>query len=261
MLAAGDLGGIRLLVMAQPYYLTQDQADALDRWVRAGGVLLSDAHLAGYDGSTGRHCAVLPGCGLSERWGIREVESTSSRHLPRSAGPASDAAGGILFPVRMADGSTAWGAHRYAVLAGDAIQPLARFDEAGPCVARLAVGAGQVFYCGTNAAQAAAEGAPALLETLLRAAAGAARIAPTAGARAAEAETVHVDLLEDDGVATFAVVVSRATTVRRVHLSTRGTWRGVFTGTCWRFDGATEVDVPTRFVDLFAIEDGPRRPA
>ncbi len=96
MLAAGELrrelDGLRLLVMPNPYFLTQAQADALDRWVKAGGVLLCDAHLAGYDGTTGRHGRVLPGCGLAESWGIREIESTSSHHLPRGSGPAFDLA-------------------------------------------------------------------------------------------------------------------------------------------------------------------------
>ncbi|HOS44499.1 MAG TPA: beta-galactosidase, partial [Armatimonadota bacterium] len=81
MLADGALDGIRLLIMPCCYYLTQPEIDALDRWVRAGGILLNEAHLAGYNGTTGRHSRVLPGGGLAERWGIHEMESTSSFHL------------------------------------------------------------------------------------------------------------------------------------------------------------------------------------
>ena len=97
MLSAGELDGLKLLIMPSCYYVTQGEAEALDRWVRAGGVLLCEAHLAGYNGTTGRHSRTVPGCGLAEAWGIRESDTTSprqacanrtpSRVLPEAVGP------------------------------------------------------------------------------------------------------------------------------------------------------------------------------
>lgn len=258
MLAAGELEGLRLLVMPTPYYVTKPQADALDRWVKAGGVLLCDAHLAGYDGTTGRHARVLPGCGLAESWGIRELESTSSRHLPKTA------ADGLLFPIRFTDGEVAWGAHRYAILGGSGLEALGSREGDGPCIARVAVGAGQVFYCGTDVTRAAAAGAPAALERMLRLASGAAGIAATAVVRADLPGTVHLDLLEIEGRPAFAVVTSRADADQRVriggHGAWRGTWRGLFDGERWEIGAETEVPVRARFAELFVIEAaGPDR--
>ncbi|NQT52310.1 beta-galactosidase [bacterium] len=85
MLAEGDLEGLKLLVMPSPYYVTEAEAAQLDAWVRRGGVALVEAHLAGYNGTTGRHSRVLPGCGLAEAWGLRETETTAVRHLPVDA--------------------------------------------------------------------------------------------------------------------------------------------------------------------------------
>ena len=84
-LAEGDLEGLKLLVMPSPYFVTEAEASQLDAWVRRGGVALVEAHLAGYDGTTGRHSRILPGCGLAEAWGLRETETTAVRYLPVDA--------------------------------------------------------------------------------------------------------------------------------------------------------------------------------
>jgi hypothetical protein len=133
MLAHGQLDGLKVLIMPSPYYLTEDEAEALRVWVEAGGVLLSEAHLAGYNGTTGRHSRVVPGCGLAEAWRVREVDSTSSYHLSLASGGDFDQAmtedmrkalaesgvpGGQYFPFRLADGTVIWGASRYAILDG-----------------------------------------------------------------------------------------------------------------------------------------------
>jgi hypothetical protein len=81
MLAQGDLDDLKLLILPSPYYLTAEEAAVLDQWVRRGGVALVEAHLGGYNASTGRHSLQIPGCGLAESWGIHEIDSTSSYHL------------------------------------------------------------------------------------------------------------------------------------------------------------------------------------
>jgi|GEM_PF-582838 len=91
MLAQGDLAGLKLLVLPSPYYLTQAEAVQLDAWVRAGGVALVEAHLGGYDGTTGRHSRVMPGCGLADAWGLREIETTSARYLSLAPPPSAGA--------------------------------------------------------------------------------------------------------------------------------------------------------------------------
>jgi hypothetical protein len=164
-LAEGDLAGIKLLIMPACYYLTRDEATSLDRWVRGGGVVLNETHLGAYNGTTGRHSRVIPGNGLAASWGIREKDSTSSYHLRLveqqavTAGVTDDVrkalrdfgvSGGEVFPFSLADGTLAWGAHRYAILEGDQLTSEGSFDGVHPCVASMPVGAGYVFYCGTQ---------------------------------------------------------------------------------------------------------------
>ena len=268
MLAAGELDGLKVLLMPSCYYVTQEEAEALDRWVRAGGVLLCETHLAGYNGTTGRHSRTMPGCGLAESWGIRETDSTSSFHLRLDRGqtfksPALPedvrkalkefrSTGGEYFPIRRDDGTLVWGAHRYAELEGDGLEPLGTFDGSVPCVARKSVEKGSVYYCGTNLGQAA-EGHLAGLSAVLRMVVTAAGIKPTGGLRAEVPGTVHVDILRADGRPRFAVVVSKADREQTAHVEAEGRWQAMFSGITWELNGPTSVDVPADFVEIFRI--------
>jgi hypothetical protein len=270
MLAGGELDGLKLLVMPACYYLTREEAVALDRWVRAGGVLLCEAHLAGYDGTGGRHARVVPGCGLAASWGLWEQESTAAVHLPRADDASFDAAalsddvrkalrgsgrtGSPFYPIRLCDGTVVLGAHRYAELAGDGLEPLGSFGDAAPCLVRKRVGAGTVFYCGTNLGIAAGQSA-AGLETLLAMAVTAAGVEPAGGMRAGLAGTARLDLLYEDGRPRFAVLASRAEREQSIRVSGAGRWRGLFTGTTYELEGATAIDLPAGFRDLFVVED------
>jgi beta-galactosidase len=269
MLAAGALEGLRVLVMPACYYLTEAEAAALDAWVRAGGVALCEAHLAGYNGTTGRHSRTVPGCGLAQAWGLRETDSTAACHLRSSSGGAADSAalpedvrkalrdfgagGGRFFPIALTDGTVVWGAHRYAELAGDGLAPLGRFAGRAPCIGRKQVGAGHVFYCGTHFGQAA-ERDPAGVRTLVRLAAAAAGLGPTAGCLPEWPHSVHLDLLSEAGTPRFAVVISAADQDQDVRLTASGTWRGLFSGTAWTLGRNETVRVPGRFTDLFVVE-------
>lgn len=266
MLAAGALDGLKLLVMPGCYYLTQPEADALDRWLKAGGVLLCEAHLGAYNGTTGRHSRTVPGCGLADAWGIHEEDSTSSFHLRLERAEAFDlvgvtadtlkaikdfgVAGGKFFPIRLTDGAVVWGAHRYARLAGTGLASLGSFDDSGPCLAQKSVCRGHLFYCGTNLGQAA-ERDPAGLLALLRRALIAADLVPTARLRPELAGTVHLDLLADHCGTRYAVVISRAAREQTVHLQASGRWHGLFTGTAWDLAPTAAVRVPPGFTELF----------
>jgi beta-galactosidase len=264
MLVDGALDGIRVLVMPSCYYLTQPEIDALDRWVRAGGVLLNEAHLAGYNGTTGRHSRVLPGGGLAEGWGIREVESTSSFHLKldeqqvlagampedvRKALAQYGTAGGTHYPIRLAGGGLAWGAHRYAELAGERIVAEGAFNVA-PCLASLRVGNGAVLYCGTNFGQA--EPGRAGLRIMLDQALRMAGVRATADCLTS-ADSVHLDILHRDGQPAFAVVLNRTAEEQTITVQTSGLWRSLFTGAQWRMTSGDAVLVPAAMAELFEI--------
>jgi len=266
-LEAGELDGLDLLIMPCGYYLTDEEAAALDRWVHQGGVLLAEAHLAGYSATRGRHSRILPGGGLAESWGLREVESTSSYHLRldeqealadglpedvRKALDAFSATGGKFFPIRLTGGDIVWGAHRYAELAGERITPLGTFTGSAPCLASVGVGKGKVFYCGTSFGLAA-EHSDAGLQALLDNALAAAGISPTLGISAELPGTVHLDVLTGDN-ARFAVLTNRADREQTITLTGEGQWRGIFTWLGWKLEGATEVSVPRQCAEFFVLE-------
>ncbi|NLG28340.1 MAG: hypothetical protein GX557_10540 [Chloroflexi bacterium] len=275
MLARGELQGIKLLILPCPYYLTQAEADALDSWVRAGGVLLSEAHLAGYNATSGRHSRVLPGAGLAASWGFRESESTAPVHLAWGAGEglavgalsddqrkalqAYGAAGGETFPIRLNDGSLIGGAHRYAELDGAALEMLGTADGTHACIARTAVGQGTVIYCGTNLGEAAgAAGDASGLRPLLALATAAAGLHPTGGLAPELPGTVHLDLLYEGATPRYAVLVSRAERAQRVTIDAQGRWTDLFSGTTWELRGETALTVEPNSAEIYVIESGER---
>ena len=266
-LEAGELDGLDLLILPCGYYLTDQEAAALNRWTRAGGVLLAEAHLAGYSATRGRHSRVLPGGGLAESWGLREVESTSSYHLRldeqgalnsglpedvRKALAAFGATGGRFFPIKLTSGDIVWGAHRYAELAGDNITPEGAFTGAAPCLASVNVGKGKVIYCGTSfglAAERSDAGLQAMLDKVL----AAAGISPTLGISAELPGTVHLDVLTGDAVR-FAVLISRAEREQRIMLAGDGLWHGIFTNPGWKPTETTTLTIPAGYAELFVLE-------
>jgi hypothetical protein len=270
MLAAGELDGLQLLILPDCYYMTEAETAALDRWIRAGGVALCEAHLAAYNGTTGRHSRTVPGGGLAESWGIRETDTTSSHHLRFSQGKTGETAtmsedmkkalrdfalaGGRFFPIELENGTLVWGAHRYAELEGAGLEPLGRFDKRAPCVARKRVGKGMVFYAGTNFGQAVERDASGL-QALLSQAADAAGIGASAGLVPELPGTVHVDLLGTPKGLGFAVINCSADLAQTVKLTLPdGVWRGLFSGIQWTASSLTAVHVPAGFRELFIVE-------
>ncbi|MBI2842534.1 MAG: beta-galactosidase [Armatimonadetes bacterium] len=166
MLAAGLPQSIKLLIMPSSYALTQEVADALASWVRAGGTLVCEAHTGGYNLSTGRHSEHLPGLGLSDAFGLRECNATSVHHLdfcnrgelhyhlPPDLAKAAAAfgwEGGADVSLTLECGRTLQGWFRYAELEAENLEPICVFPGRKPCIARTRVGSGNVYYIGTLA--------------------------------------------------------------------------------------------------------------
>ncbi len=149
MLERGDLEGIKLLILPSALYMTERETKQLDAYVKSGGVVVSEAHLASYNGTTGRYSRRTPGGGLADSWNIRETFSTSTFHLKvdqagamlsnladdeRKALNDSGAIGGEYVPVRLSKGQIAWGASRYAILDAPGEESLGNFDGHNPTI-------------------------------------------------------------------------------------------------------------------------------
>ena len=268
------LEGLKLLILPGCYALSEAEAAALDAWVRQGGALLAEAHLAGFNLTSGRHSRILPGCGLAEKWGLREIDSTSSYHLKleqseaflaattedaRKALAGSGTTGALYYPIRLSSGTIAWGAERYAVLSGAQMQPEGYFEPGAACLASVEIGQGRVFYSGTNLGRGAGKDRRGLLE-ILRRLAQQAGIAPTLNVRNLGDAEVHLNLLEEDGQPRFLVIHNPADVEQQILLpGLRATLRGLFSKDIAHLalDGKTPISIPARFVDLFIVEAPP----
>ena len=263
MLKRGNLDGIKLLILPQSIYMTADEVRRLDAWVNEGGVVLCEAHLASYDGTAGRHNRTVPGMGLADSWGIREIDSTSTQHLKvehsgsLNANLAPDelkalresgAIGGEFVPVRLTSGKTAWGGSRYAILDAPGAETLGSFDGQHPSIVMKKVGAGTVIYCGTNLGQGASRD-PAGLREILSLAADRAGVSRTLGAVATTPD-VHVDALEQDGSPRYVLIWNRADSGQMLKLTHKGWLRGLFSGQRFHCDG-NDINVPAKLIDLF----------
>ncbi len=235
-LTAERLDGVRLLIMPSAYLLEEPEAEALDAFVRRGGVVLSEAHLAGYNATTGRHSTAMPGCGLAAKWGIREAESCSSCHLPdafcagadlTNSGDAAKAlaatggAAGVFFPLEMA-GETGCGAWRFARLEDDGGGRTLAAYHGAPVLVEKAVGSGKVFYAGTLLGLTGGVESSSL-DRVVEMAAEAAGIS-----RSVTASEVEAALLTRHEEVEFVVLVNRSSRAQSVGLDLPGRWRGVF---------------------------------
>lgn len=167
-----DLAGIKLLIMPECYCISKKLFEAVDRFVSDGGMLLCEAHFGGFDTDNGRHSYYMPGCGARERWGITEVETTSSYHLKlgnqggkidmkgvsddvKKALEAYGASGNKFYPAFMEDGSLLTMCERVAFLEGGEV--LARVDGK-PIIVKKQYGKGSIVYCGSNIGEGAEMG-------------------------------------------------------------------------------------------------------
>ncbi|NSW54074.1 MAG: beta-galactosidase [Anaerolineae bacterium] len=263
-LEQSQLDGVRLLILPMPYLLSQAEADALQQWVAAGGTLITEAHLAGYHADTGRHSRVLPGGGLAQAWGLREVFSTAARHISaaaesqqalealppdvRKALAASGTQGSDFFAFTLANGRGALGAQRYAELEGNGMIPEGGIDQRKPCIASIAVGSGMVLYAGTHLSEAAARddsGLQTLLEQGIR------HSGVTAECEAPDAPPAfHVDVLWSEGQPAFAAVINPGDAPVRLRLPQPGTWQGVFGGNTFPTDESGLLIIPAGWMEL-----------
>lgn len=165
------LDGVRLLILPEPYAMSDAFADAVDRFVRNGGTVLSEAHAGGYECDRNRHANTMPGCGLAKRWGITEVETTSAYYVEsglaqemnlsavnddvKKAVAAYGVKGGKYIVIETEKGPLL-GAERYAELSAPdgAVLGCVRGK---PLIVRKCIGSGAVIYCGSNIGMAGKE--------------------------------------------------------------------------------------------------------
>lgn len=164
-----DLTGVKLLIMPECYCISGKLFEAVDHFVKQGGILLCEAHFGGFDIDNGRHSYEMPGCCATEKWGITETETTSSYHLKlgeqggdldikgvsddvKKALEAYGTSGKKYYPAILQDGSVLTMCERVAFLSGGEV--LAQ-TGGNPIIVKQNRGKGYIVYCGSNIGEGA----------------------------------------------------------------------------------------------------------
>ena len=258
-----DLSQYKVLIMPSAYYLTQQEADAVDAFVNNGGVLLSEAHLGAYNDNIGRHSYHMPGFGLDKKWGIEEVETSTTYRLKMpekeevNLQVVSDVqkflkdfgtTGGKYVPIAMKDGSVLWGALRFAKIQADDATALGYFTNDFPTIIKKNIGKGKVYYCGTNIGEGSEKdksGFNKFLNTIFS----------ESGVKTeldANKKDVWVKGLYEKERLNFMVIRNMDEEESSVDLMFKGKAKGLFSG--MEVKSGENISLPKGFCDLFVVE-------
>ncbi len=274
MLENGELDDYKMIIMPCPYYLTEAEAEALNKWVADGGVLLAEAHLGGYNADTGRHSTKIPGMGLSELWNFREEMSCSSYHLDlqseegdcdveiqnddlRKALQESALAGGKFFPISYEGRNVIWGAWRYAELTGQ-IEMLGSLGDSRCSLGLTRIGQGMVYYAGTELGCGAEKDYTGLAR-LIDMIAAKAKVCSTLNCKSSDEMNVHVDALfsGDNDVPEFIVISNKDNQPAELELNILQDCHcaGIFSEMNLSMStGCNNIEIPADFIDLFVVK-------
>ncbi|MBK5260991.1 MAG: beta-galactosidase [Peptostreptococcaceae bacterium] len=258
-----DLSQYKVLIMPSPYYLTQQEADAVDAFVNNGGVLLSEAHLGAYNDNTGRHNYNMPGFGLDKKWGIKEIETSTTYRLKMpekeevNLQVVSDVqkflkdfgtTGGKYVPIAMNNGTVLWGAFRFAKIQADDATALGYFTKDYPTIITKNIGKGKVYYCGTNIGEGSLKdesGFDKFLNSILS----------ESGVKTeldANIKDVWVKALYENEKLNFIVIRNMDKEASSVDLKFKGKAKGLFSGI--EIKSGESISLPKGFCDLFVVE-------
>ena len=109
-IANGHLDEYKVVILPLPYLLDGATAQALKGWVKAGGVLISEAYLGGWNRDEGRHSTTIPGFGLHEVFQVRQAngEPASEDTYLKLGGVVRNRGGASLRPgIHEGDDGTA----------------------------------------------------------------------------------------------------------------------------------------------------------
>jgi len=228
------LEGVKLLIMPYCYEADAELMEAVDRFVKEGGMLFCEAHLGGYNADAGRHSYRMPGQGMDEKWGILEDYTTSSYHLNqlvknndlnmdnihddvKKALNAYGLSGGKYFEIAMTFGFSVSGAERFACLKAENGEVIGTFQGI-PCMLLKKYGKGCILYCGTNLGEAAEHDREAFEKLVLK-------VTELAGVKPVISDLprgVHMDMLSED------MLIVHNETEEIVKIPTNGKFKGIF---------------------------------
>jgi len=194
----GILERYSVLFLPFPYYVRRSTALALRGWVEAGGTLVGESYIAGWDPESGAHQSVVPGHGLDSVFQIRQ-------------GEVEPVAAGVHVAMRLVSnigklkkGTVISGSLVKESLIAEGARVIARFDDGTAAVTISRFGKGTAIALGSFVArQYNEDGNEATRKLLAALAALGSRVErPDVGARG----SVRVDLVTDRRDDTLVIV-------------------------------------------------------
>ncbi len=131
------------IIIPFPYYLGAGACRKLAGWVEAGGALIAEAYMAGWDAEEGRHQTTVPGYGLEKLFGARQLSA------------ASPDSGGLVELTTTADfpgvsrGNTVRGTMVREAFETTGADVLARYADGAPAATLSTFGKGKAVLLGT----------------------------------------------------------------------------------------------------------------
>jgi beta-galactosidase len=275
LLEKSQLDGIEFIIMPSPYFLTSAEAATLDKWIKNGGTLLTEAHLGGYTDS-GRHSELIPGCDLAESWGIHEADTTASIYLKTSF--KSDESGDVLapdvqkalehfgydggryFPIHMSDGKILCGCSRAAFIEAEDGEIKGRLSTGEALIVSGRIGKGKVIYAGSNLGEGA-EKAPESFRDFLKDELTKHNIKAVLDAELNESGNVHIDVIGGtESSPEFIAVVNAGKNEEFIKLHGHGRYRGIFSEKIIDFQSGKGICIPPEDAELYARIDIEKKP-
>jgi beta-galactosidase len=257
-----DLSAYKVLIMPSAYYLTADEAKAIDNFVNNGGTLLTEAHLGGYNDDIGRHSFNMPGFGLDQKWDVKEIETSTTYRLklPKKEEVDLDVVadvkkflkdfgttGGKYVPIAMNDGTVLWGALRFAKIEAEGATALGGFTKDYPSIVSREIGKGKVWYCGTNIGEGSVKDKTGFYKFLLN-------ILKESNVKSeldVSKRDVWVKGLYEKEKLNFMVIRNMGEEASSVDLNFEGKATGLFSGI--EIESGQNIELPKGFCDLFEV--------
>ena len=139
----------RAVYFPATFLFDEEKTQTIFEYAERGGTVLFEALFACENGTTGRHCINVPGCGVAERLGIRLENIYSSTMIENGYdGKVFTANDGEKIPF--SDGTRALSGAKYLVKnSGETGNVLATFESGAPAVCEYRVGKGRVICLNT----------------------------------------------------------------------------------------------------------------
>lgn len=139
----GRLDPYKVLYIPFPYVLNKDLTDKIRAWVKAGGVLISEAYFGGWNMEHGHHEKTVPGYGFHEVFRIRQEAAES----------LGNELEGIIKTLvdlpYLTKGSRVQGGIIRERLTCEGAEVLAEFDDGQPAVTAADYGSGKAIHVGS----------------------------------------------------------------------------------------------------------------